>query len=78
VPLDTEPQYPPSRYSALAVAAFVLDFIFAPAGIVCAHIALAQAKQNRDRGRAFSEAALAIGYGILALGIIGLALQTIR
>ncbi len=43
------------------------------AGIVCGHIALSQLRQNpQQTGRGMAIAALWVGYGLLALGIIAI------
>jgi hypothetical protein len=75
---NSDPQAPVGRFSALSVIAFVLDFLFAPAGIICAHIALAQSSRNGGRGRGFSKSALIVGYTLLAIDIIGLIIRIIQ
>lgn len=75
---NIDPQAPVSRYSTLSVIAFVLDFVFAPAGIICAHIALAQSNRRGGRGRGFSMSGLVVGYTLLALGIIGVIIRVVH
>jgi hypothetical protein len=67
---------PPPRTNPYAIASLVCSLaglvtgISVIAGIVLGHIALNQIKQTGEEGRTLAIAGLAVGYGLLALGIL--------
>ena len=66
----------PPRTNAFAIASLVCSLaglvtgISVIAGIVLGHIALNQIKQTGEEGRSFAIAGLAIGYGLLVVGLL--------
>jgi hypothetical protein len=68
------PGYYAPPTNTLAIIALILGFVFAPAGIVCGHIALGQIKRTGEGGRGLALAGLILGYvftAIFVLYIIG-------
>ncbi|MGZ4493613.1 MAG: DUF4190 domain-containing protein [Nocardioides sp.] len=59
-----------SETSTLAVAAFVVSFFVALAGIVLGHMALGEIRRTGKRGHGLAVTALVIGYGAIALILI--------
>jgi hypothetical protein len=55
--------------NVFAIVSFVLAFAFAIAGVVFAHIALAQIRRTSDRGWGYAVSALWIGYWNTLLGL---------
>jgi hypothetical protein len=76
----TNPQAPvPAPYAqtnTMALIGFVLSvvgffsFISAIPGVVLGHIALKQIKNTGEGGHGFAVAALAVGYSVIALGVL--------
>lgn len=70
------PPYAPTNVMALigfilSVSGFFL-FISAIPGVVLGHIALKQIRDSGEAGRGLAIAALAVGYSVIALGILTL------
>lgn len=75
--------YPPQQ-NQLALIALICSLaglvtgVSVFAGIICGHIALSQLRQNpQQTGRGLAVASLWVGYGLLALGIIGIVLYIV-
>ena len=76
----TNPQAPVSapyaQTNTMALIGFVLSvvgffsFISAIPGVVLGHIALKQIKNTGEGGHGFAVAALAVGYSVIALGVL--------
>jgi hypothetical protein len=64
---------PASRVNSLAVLALVFAFVFAPAGIVLAHLARRRITESGERGAGLATAALVVGYVIVAVAVVTLA-----
>lgn len=63
--------YPPPRQTnALAIAALVCAFVFAPLGIVFGHLSLSQIKKSGEEGRGLAIAGLVIGYLVTILTVL--------
>jgi hypothetical protein len=56
--------------NVLSIVALVLSLVFAPAGIVTGHIALAQIKRSGEAGHGLALAATIIGYVLTAVSIL--------
>ncbi|MGV0792460.1 peptidylprolyl isomerase [Mycolicibacterium sp. XJ1819] len=70
--------YPPPRpTNALAIAALVCAFLFAPLGIVFGHVSLSQIKKSGEEGRGLAVAGLIIGYAITALTAVVIAIAVL-
>ena len=63
------PPYRPPQTNALAIAALICAFLFAPLGIVFGHISLSQIKRSGEEGRGMAVAGLVVGY-IVTIGTI--------
>ena len=74
------PTYAQARgTNTMAILSLVLALVFAPAGVICGHIAKRQIAQTGEEGSGLATAGLVIGYiqvGLFALGccIFGIAL----
>ena len=64
---------PPTN--GMAIAAFVMVFVFFPVGIVLGHVARGQIKRTGEGGKGLATAALILGYLQIAVivGILGVA-----
>ena len=71
------PPYPPRRTNALAIAAVVCAFFFAPAAIVLGHISLSQIKRTGEEGRPMALAGLVLGYVFTVLYVVGIVLYVL-
>jgi peptidyl-prolyl cis-trans isomerase B (cyclophilin B) len=60
----------PQPTNALAIAALVCAFLFAPLGIVFGHVSLSQIKRTGEEGRGLAVAGLVISYLITVLTIV--------
>jgi hypothetical protein len=68
----------PQQYAApmatgtngLAIASLICAFFIPIVGVILGHIALNQIKQTGQEGRGLAIAGLAIGYSLIALGLI--------
>lgn len=60
--------------NSLAILALVFAFVFAPLGIVLGHLAQRQIAGTGQRGGAIATAALVIGYVILAVALVTIAI----
>ncbi|HPX35386.1 MAG TPA: peptidylprolyl isomerase [Mycobacterium sp.] len=72
MPYPYLPGYPPYRpppTNALAIAALICAFLFAPLGIVFGHLSLSQIKKSGEEGRSMAVAGLVISY-IVTIGTI--------
>ncbi len=70
--------YPqPQPTNALAIAALVCAFVFAPLGIVFGHISLSQIKKTGEEGRGLAVAGLIISYLITVLAILVVVLSVL-
>lgn len=58
-----------SRYAVLALVMAVLGL--APVAVPVAHLALRRLACSQQRGRSLAVVALAVGYGVLALAVLG-------
>ncbi|PWD51648.1 hypothetical protein C8046_14335 [Serinibacter arcticus] len=68
---QVQPQNQMSLIALICSLAGLVTGVSVIAGIVCGHIALSQLRQNpQQTGRGMAIAALAVGYGLLALGAI--------
>lgn len=56
--------------NVLAVVSLILSILFAPAGIVTGHIALAQIRKSRDKGRGVALAGTIIGYIVTGFALL--------
>lgn len=67
-------QRPPVErpFNGMAIAAFILAFLFWPLGIVLGHISRHQIKRMRERGGGLALAALIISYFFLCVGVAAL------
>ena len=71
-----QPVYVMSRpTNGMAIAAFVMVFVFFPIGIVLGHVARGQIKRTGEGGKGLATAALILGYLQVAVivGIVGVA-----
>ena len=61
--------------NGMAIAAFVMVFVFFPVGIVLGHVARGQIKRTGEGGKGLATAALILGYLQVAVivGIFGVA-----
>jgi hypothetical protein len=64
------PGYYAPPTNTLAIIALILGFVFAPAGIICGHIALGQIKRTGEGGRGLALAGLILGYVFTALFVL--------
>jgi hypothetical protein len=65
------PAYQQSRgTNTMAILALVLALVFAPAGIICGHIAKRQIAQSGEEGSGLATAGLVIGYVSVGLGLL--------
>jgi peptidyl-prolyl cis-trans isomerase B (cyclophilin B) len=70
--------YPqPKPTNALAIAALVCAFVFAPLGILFGHISLSQIKKTGEEGRGLAIAGLVISYVITALTVLVIVLSVL-
>lgn len=79
-PYGGYPPYPPPvprPTNALAIAALVSAFVFAPLGIVFGHLSLGQIKRTGEDGRGLALAGLIIGYAVTVLTVVGLLLMVL-
>ena len=60
----------PGRINPIAIIALVLGVVGGIPAIAFGHIALAQIKQNHERGRVIAIVATALGYAWLVVGIV--------
>ena len=67
-PIDGPPQ-PPVETNAKATWSIVLAFLFAPAGAVFGHLALAELGRRDQRGRNRAVIGLALSYTVLAVAV---------
>ena len=73
-----QPQGYPQPYAApmatgtngLAIASLICAFFIPIVGVILGHIALNQIKQTGQEGRGLAIAGLAIGYSLIALGLV--------
>ena len=65
-------QGPPPRGgpNVLAILSLVLAFVFAPAGIVCGHLAKRQIRQTGEEGDQLATWGLVLSYIFTAIGLI--------
>ncbi|MGC1212245.1 MAG: DUF4190 domain-containing protein [Micromonospora sp.] len=56
--------------NVLAILSLVLAFVFAPAGIVCGHLAKRQIRQTGEEGDQFATWGLVLSYIFTAIGLI--------
>jgi uncharacterized protein DUF4190 len=69
----TPPGYPPAAPRAtntMAIVALVLALVFAPAGVVCGHIARRQIRSSGEEGAGLATAALVVGYILTGLYVV--------
>ncbi|MFI5833927.1 DUF4190 domain-containing protein [Micromonospora sp. NPDC051300] len=60
----------PRGTNVLAVLSLVLAFVFAPAGIVCGHLAKRQIRQTGEEGDQLATWGLILSYVFTALGLV--------
>lgn len=56
--------------NTLAIIALIAAFVFAPAAIICGHIALGQIKRTGEQGHALALWGTILGYVFTALGLL--------
>jgi Domain of unknown function (DUF4190) len=64
------PVAPDQGTNTMAILALVLALVFAPAGIVCGHIAKRQIRQTGEQGSGLATAGLWIGYILTGLYVL--------
>lgn len=76
-PPQGQPELPFAAYPAyargtnpLAILSLVFGLLQPIIGIILGHVSLGQIRRTGEEGRSLALAGLAIGYGILALGVI--------
>lgn len=62
------------RTNTLAIIALIAAFVFAPAGIICGHIALSQIKRTGEGGQGLALWGTILGYVFTALGLLAIIL----
>jgi eukaryotic-like serine/threonine-protein kinase len=69
-----EPAEPPSRprVNTFATLSLVYAFVFAPAGAILGHLALAQIRRTGQQGRQRALAGLTLSYVFITLAVVGL------
>jgi Domain of unknown function (DUF4190) len=77
-PIYSPPTAPQRPFSGMAVAAFVLAFLFWPLGIVLGHVARRKIRREGERGGGLALAALIISYiwGAVVILLIVVAVAT--
>lgn len=58
------------RTNTLAIIALIGAFVFAPAGIICGHIAMGQIKRTGEGGQALALWGTILGYVFTGLGLL--------
>jgi hypothetical protein len=65
------PAYATNRgTNTMAILSLVLALVFAPAGVICGHIAKRQIAQTGEEGSGLATAGLIIGYIQIGLGVV--------